>query len=103
MPDIEIERKHALGIAGARRVARRWIRQVEQEYGLACSYTEGETCDVAEFSRAGIDGKVEVTADSLRLEATLGFLFSSFSQQIEQKIAGKLDALLGSPGATRFA
>lgn len=104
MPDIHIERNHALGIAGAREVARRWMQQVEQDYGLECTYTEGETHDVAQFSRAGIDGTVEVTADTLTLEATLGFLFSSFSDQIEQKIAKNLDALLDATGGkSRFA
>ncbi|MDH6592379.1 putative polyhydroxyalkanoate system protein [Variovorax sp. TBS-050B] len=103
MPDIHIERNHDLGIARARQVARRWLRQVEQDYGLAFTYTEGETQDVAQFSRAGIDGKVEVTADRLRLEATLGFLFASFGAQIEQKISGKLDALLGAGGGPRAA
>lgn len=102
MPDIHIERNHSLGIARARQVARRWLRQVEQDYGLAFTYTEGESLDVAQFSRAGIDGKVEVTADSLKLEATLGFLFGSFAPQIEEKISGKLDALLDT-GGTRFA
>ncbi|MEJ1128022.1 polyhydroxyalkanoic acid system family protein [Variovorax sp. CCNWLW225] len=104
MPDILIERNHALGIAGAREVARQWMQQVEQDYGLECIYTEGETSDVAQFSRAGIDGTVEVTANTLTLEATLGFLFSSFSDQIEQKIAKNLDALLDAPGGkSRFA
>jgi putative polyhydroxyalkanoate system protein len=104
VPDILIERNHALGIAGAREVARQWMQQVEQDYGLECTYTEGETSDVAQFSRAGIDGTVEVTADTLTLEATLGFLFSSFSDQIEQKISKNLDALLDAPGGkSRFA
>ena len=104
MPDIHIERNHALGIAGAREIARQWMQQVEQDYGLECTYTEGETHDVAQFSRAGIDGTVEVTANTLTLEATLGFLFSSFSDQIEQKIAKNLDVLLDAPGGkSRFA
>jgi putative polyhydroxyalkanoate system protein len=104
VPDIHIERNHTLGIAGAREVARQWVQQVEEDYGLECTYTEGKTCDVAQFSRPGIDGTVEVTADTFKLEATLGFLFSSFSEQIEQKISRNLDALLDSPGGgTRFA
>jgi putative polyhydroxyalkanoate system protein len=104
VPDILIERKHTLGIASAREVARQWIQQVEQDYGLECSYTEGKDRDLAQFSRAGIDGTVEVTAHTFKLEATLGFLFASFSQQIEQKISRNLDALLEAPnGGTRFA
>jgi hypothetical protein len=62
VPDIHIERNHTLGIAGARKVAHQWIEQAEQEFGLECVYTPGEDRDVATFTRAGIDGTVEVTA-----------------------------------------
>ncbi|MDQ0083612.1 MULTISPECIES: polyhydroxyalkanoic acid system family protein [Variovorax] len=105
MPDIHIERNHTLGIAGARVAARQWIKQAEQEFGLECVYTKGEDRDVATFTRAGIDGTVEVTASTFTLDATLGFLFSSFSEMIEQKITRNLDALLESPrgGGTRLA
>ena len=96
MPDIHIERNHTLGLSGAREVARQWVRQAEQDYGLACSYAEGETCDVAQFARAGVDGNVEVTADTFKLNATLGFLYGSFSGQIEQRLQQNLDALLGT-------
>ena len=99
MPDIHIERNHALGIAGAREVARKWVKQAQEDFGLECAYTE-----VAQFTRAGIDGTVEVTASTFTLDATLGFLFSSFSEVIEQKITRNLDALLGAPGGgTRLA
>lgn len=104
MSDIHIERNHTLGMAGAREVARQWVQQVEQDYGLECTYTEGTDGDVAQFSRAGIDGTFEITGDTFRIEATLGFLFSSFGGQIEQKIARNLDELLEAPqGGSRFA
>lgn len=105
MPDIHIERNHTLGLAGARAVAHQWIRQAEQEFGLECVYTRGEDRDVATFTRAGIDGNVEVTDSTFTLDATLGFLFSSFSEMIEQKITRSLDAMLAAPrgGGTRLA
>jgi len=105
VPDIHIERNHTLGIARARVVARKWIQQAEQEFGLECVYTPGEDCDTATFTRAGIDGTVEVTATTFKLEATLGFLFSSFSEMIEAKITRNLDAMLDAPrgGGTRLA
>lgn len=99
MPDIQIERKHTLGLPAAREVARQWVQQVEQDYGLECSYAEGEAGDVGRFTRPGIDGSVEVTSDSFRLEATLGFLFASFGEQIQQRLNKKLDALLGGTSA----
>lgn len=99
MPDIHIERSHTLGIAAAREVARQWMQQVEQDYGLECSYAEGETCDIAQFTRPGIDGNVEVSADTFKLHATLGFLYGSFSEQIEQRLKQNLDTLLGTSQA----
>jgi putative polyhydroxyalkanoate system protein len=95
VPDIHIERNHTLGLVAAREVAHQWVRKAEQDYGVECTYEEGETGDVAQFTRPGIDGSVEVTANTLTLNATLGFLFASFSEQIEQKLVQNLDALLG--------
>ena len=95
MPDILIERHHTLGFTAAREAAREWVRQAETDYGLACIYTEGEGCDKASFARAGVDGSVEVTADSFRLHAVLGFLYGNFSAQITQRLNQNLDALLG--------
>ncbi|RST54294.1 polyhydroxyalkanoic acid system family protein [Variovorax sp. MHTC-1] len=99
MPDIHIERSHTLGIEAARAVARQWMKKVERDYGLACSYEEGARRDVAQFTRPGIDGSVEVTADSFRLRATLGLLYASFSDQIEQRLQRNLDELLGASEA----
>lgn len=99
MPDIHIERQHTLGLAAARGIARQWVRQAEQEYGMACSYDEGEHGDTAHFSRAGIEGSCEVTADAISFRATLGFLYSSFSEQIEQRLTKSLEGLMGGSGA----
>jgi putative polyhydroxyalkanoate system protein len=96
--DIVIERAHQLGLAGAREVARRWMRKAEEAYGLECRYVEGADGDQAAFTRDGVDGRVEVGADRLRLEATLGFLFAAFSGEIEQRLASSLDELLAGAG-----
>jgi putative polyhydroxyalkanoate system protein len=98
VPEIHIERQHALGLAAARGIARQWVRQAEQEYGLECSYAEDARCDVARFARAGIDGTMEVRADSIVFHATLGFPYGSFSEQIEQRLTQNLDAMLGADG-----
>lgn len=104
MPDIHIERNHTLGLPGAREAARQWVQQAESEFGLECTYTEGAQADTAQFTRAGIDGSLEVTASTFTLDATLGFLFSSFSEVIEQKISRNLDEALGTAeGGSRLA
>ncbi|VTU21294.1 putative polyhydroxyalkanoic acid system protein [Variovorax sp. PBS-H4] len=97
MPEIHIERSHRLGIEAARAIARKWVSEVEQDYGLSCSYEEGQALDIGRFSRAGIDGSVEVSGDSLKLRATLAGLFAGFSGQIEERLRQKLDDLLGRP------
>lgn len=97
--NIHIERNHTLGLAAARAIARQWMQQVEQDYGMECSYAEGVSCDVAQFTRAGIDGNVEVSADTFTLNATLGFLYASFGEQIEERLRQNLDALLGGAKA----
>lgn len=99
MPDIDIERNHTLGLPAARAVARQWMQRAEQDYGMECSYAEGEACDVAQFGRAGVDGNVEVSADNIKLRATLAFPFNSLSEQIEQRLRENLDELLGAPSA----
>lgn len=96
MPEIHIERNHTLGLPAAREVARHWMQRVEQDYGLECSYAEGEARDVAQFGRTGIDGSVEVSADNFRLRATLAFPYGNFSEQIEQRLLKNLDDLLGT-------
>ena len=96
MPDIHIERNHTLGMKKAREAAHQWIAQAREEYGMECAYTEGKTQDTAQFSRAGMDGTLEITGSSFLLEANLGFLFGSFSSQIERKISQNLDELLGT-------
>ncbi|MBU1357816.1 MAG: polyhydroxyalkanoic acid system family protein [Gammaproteobacteria bacterium] len=96
MPDIHIERSHTLGLPAARETARNWLQQAERDYGMECAYTEGDTVDVAQFTRAGIDGSVEVSAEHFKLHATLGFLYGSFSGQIEQRLQENLDAMLGA-------
>jgi len=94
VPDIHIERQHSLGLSEARTIARQWMRRTEESYGLAWSYDEGEAGDVARFTRAGIDGAMEVGADRLALRATLGAFYGSFAGLIEERLRRKLDELL---------
>jgi len=98
VPEIHIERSHQLGIEAARTIARKWVRQVERDYGLDCSYEEGPARDLGHFSRTGIEGSVEVSGDTFRLQATLTGLFGGFSGPIEQRLRQKLDDLLSRRG-----
>ena len=96
MPDIHIHRPHQLGLSAARSVAHAWARKAEAKFGLACVYEEGEGQDVLHFSRAGVQGTLQVQADQFDLAAELGFLFGAFQGRIEAEIGAQLDKLLNA-------
>ena len=95
MPELNIERTHTLGLAGARTVAERWREQAEQEWGMACESDPGETEDRMRFARIGVSGELVVTDTRFDLQLKLGFLLGAYSGKIEQKIKANLDELLG--------
>ena len=80
MPDIKIHRKHSLGLAKARKVAWQWAEQVEEKFDMECTVVEGDDEDTVEFTRAGVNGTLTVTADHFDLHAKLGLLLGAFSK-----------------------
>ena len=83
MAEIHIRREHRLGLAKARKAAWRWAELAEAKAGMECTVIEGETSDVVEFSRAGVDGRLIVQADAFDLSARIGFLLGVFRGRIE--------------------
>ncbi|MGQ0709153.1 MAG: polyhydroxyalkanoic acid system family protein [Rhodoferax sp.] len=94
MADLHIHREHHLGLDGARAVAREWASHVQQEFDMQCVFAEGRDGDVVRFSRAGVNGTLEVGAEAFELRAKLGFLLGAFKGRIEAEIVKNLDALL---------
>lgn len=94
MAELHIVRDHALGLAKARKVAFQWAEHVEAEFGMACVYEEGEVFDEVHFSRAGVKGCLQVSAQHFDLQAQLGFLVGAFKHTIEAEIVKNLDTLL---------
>ena len=110
MPDINIHRDHALGLAKARKIAWAWAEEVEAKFDMECTVIEGQTSDTVEFTRSGVNGTLIVAADHFDLNAKLGFLLGAFSKTIESEIEKNLDALLAKsvaaakpPAAARSA
>lgn len=102
MPEIRIQRQHALGLPAARKLALKWAEKAEAKFDLECTYEEGDTQDTLHFSRAGIEGTLDVRPDTLDFRAQLGFLFSAFKSRIETELAEHLDQLLAAkPAAPR--
>ncbi len=98
MPDISLQRKHRLGLERAREVARQWAEQAEQKFGMQCSMEEGEGQDTVYFTRSGVAGTLQVSADSFDIDAKLGLLLGAFQQKMESEIEKNLDTLLAAEG-----
>lgn len=94
MADLHILREHTLSLAAARQIARAWTEQAQAEFGMECSYAEGQTEDTVLFSRSGVSGSFLVNPERFELNAKLGFLLGAFKDKIEAEIVKNLDALL---------
>jgi putative polyhydroxyalkanoate system protein len=101
--NLHIRREHALGLKAARKIALKWAEEVEAEFGMECSYTEGKTEDLVTFTRSGVDGTLKVLPDHFELDAKLGFLLGAFKGRIEAEIVKNLDALLAAKPAKKAA
>lgn len=96
MSDISIRRRHALPIADARKAAEKVARQLEKDFDLAYEW-QGH---VLHFSRSGVEGRLHVTADEVRIDAKLGLLLGFLKGRIEAEVEQNLDKLFGKPGTT---
>lgn len=94
MSDLYILRHHKLGLHEARTLAFRWAEQVENDFGMTCTYEEGKAADEVCFTRSGVDGTLVVTKDSFELNAKLGFMVGVFKGKIENEIVKMLDLML---------
>lgn len=100
MADLHILRKHALGLAKARKIAFQWAERAEQDFSMDCTYQEGSVQDEVAFTRSGVKGTLVVTSDKFELNAVLGFLLGAFKVKIESEIVKNLDALLAQVSST---
>lgn len=96
MADIHIHRDHTFSLAKARKIAFEWAEQAENEFGMACTYEEGDTEDLVSFTRSGVKGTLKVCAKRFELDAQLGFLLGAFKDKIEGEIVKNLDQLLAA-------
>ena len=96
MADIHIHRDHTFSLAKARKIAFEWAEQAENEFGMECTYEEGDTEDLVSFSRSGVKGTLKVCKKRFELDAQLGFLLGAFKDKIEGEIVKNLDQLLAA-------
>ena len=82
MATIDIVHEHSKTPTQARKavedVARKLAERFDMDYGW-----DGDTLN---FSRSGVEGKIALLADKLRVTANLGFLLSAMKGPIEAEI-----------------
>lgn len=87
MAGIDIRHQHSLPIAKARKGVEEVARKLAERFG----FEYGWDGDEMHFNRAGVDGKIAVTAEQLHVTAKLGFLLSALQGTVEQEIRKVLD------------
>lgn len=95
MSTIRIERRHALGREGARRVAEQWRLELERRFSsLRCRYQPGARCDRLHFEHSAATGTLTLDGDTLVVDATLGLMLVVFRDAVAREIEADLDRLL---------
>ena len=87
MADINLHRKHKLGLKKAKDAAQKVADDLAESFDMESEW-EGNTLT---FQRSGVTGKLVVTKDSVAVDAKLGFLLSAFKPKIEEHINSNFD------------
>lgn len=99
MADIELKRKHHLGVKGAREAAEKMADKLGKQFNLSGEWT-GNTLH---FDRPGVNGKLTVTDHDMHLAVTLGFLLKAMKGPIEKAVHDQLDKVLDEAPALKAA
>ena len=94
MADIELTRKHGLGLAAARSAAEKMSDHLSKKFGLQGRWAG----DTLHFERPGVTGSLAITEKNLDLTVTLvGFLMKAMKGSIERAVNEELDKLFAQP------
>lgn len=96
MANIHMVREHTLGLAGARKAAQGWARQVEDKLDMTCTSEAGQDGERIRFERAGVSGTLLVTPERFELDARLGLMLGAFKGRIEAEITSQLEQILAA-------
>ena len=96
MADISIHRAHTLGLKGARTAADKMAEKLGEEFDLTGDW-DGDTL---KFTRSGVNGTLKISATTMYLEVTLGFMLKMMKGTIEPSINTHLDKALASAAKT---
>ncbi|ALN58336.1 MULTISPECIES: polyhydroxyalkanoic acid system family protein [Lysobacter] len=87
MPSIDIRHPHSLAPAKARKAVEDVAKKLAERFDIQYEW-DG---DVLNFARSGVDGKIAVSPEHLRVTAQLGFLLGAMKGPIEAEIRRVLE------------
>lgn len=87
MVHIDISRPHALGLDGARRAAQEVADRLHAEHGVTSQW-HGDSLRVA---GSGIHGRLDASADNVRITVTLGLFMRAAKSIVRREIERELD------------
>src|SRR5215470_9737789 len=93
--EIIVRRRHALGLAWARRIAETMAERLREDFGGSYAW-DGDTL---RFRRMGASGHVAVTPERVEIRVNVSVLLSPLHARIEREIVDFCDARLKAPVA----
>ena len=91
MATIDMTRRHALGPERAREIVSEIGAELVRRYGVQTQW-QGNTLLVR---RGGIEGRIEVGDDNVRMQAQLGVMIGMLKGTIEQEIQKQFERHFG--------
>lgn len=82
MASIDIQHPHSKTSAQARKAIEGVAKKLSERFDMDYDW-DGDTLN---FSRSGVEGRIALLTDTLRVTATLGFLLSAMKGPIEAEI-----------------
>ncbi|HEY0860178.1 polyhydroxyalkanoic acid system family protein [Pseudoxanthomonas sp. F37] len=82
MASIDIQHPHSKTPAQARKAIEGVAKKLSERFDMDYDW-DGDTLN---FSRSGVEGRIALLTDTLRVTATLGFLLSAMKGPIEAEI-----------------
>lgn len=89
MSDIQARKEHSLSLDEAKQTAQKFADQLKKEYQLESEW-QGNTLN---FTRSGLNGKLDVTEKDVSLDISLGFMLKAFKGKIQAEIDKKLNTM----------
>ncbi len=87
MSKISICREHSSGLDSARAAADQIADEMTQKFGVRCQW-EG---DILAFSHSAVKGEIQVTEQTIEVDAKLGLLASPLKGALESQIHQYID------------